>query len=119
MNDDLQNAAPEMSAKEAKKVEKERLAKERAEAKAARVVQNGQPMPGAGTIGAKLWDIFDETSTALQRPAKLSECLEKVTAAGIKTSSATAGYAHWRKFYGLTKAATAEAKTEEETPAEV
>lgn len=98
--------AEKEAAKAAKAAEREAAKAEREAAKAAkaeRVSQNGQVQPAAGTIGAQLWAIFDAKSTELNRPAKLSEVLESVVAAGIKESSARAGYAHWRKFYGLTR----------------
>ena len=119
-----QEKAEKAQARAEEKAEKARLAAEKAEAraaaklaaaeareaaKAARVVQNGQSKPGPGTIGDKLWSIFDAASTEFQRPTKLSEVMPKIEAEGIKASSAAAGYAQWRKFYGLTKAAAAEA----------
>lgn len=109
-------AAEKEAAKAAKEAEKARKAEEKAAreatkeaAKVQRVSQNGVTMPAAGTIGSQLWAMFDAKSTEMSRPAKLSEVLDQVKAAGIKESSARAGYAHWRKFYGLTRETTSAA----------
>lgn len=99
-------AAEKEAAKATKEAEKLRKAEEKAAKEAAkvqRVSQNGVTMPAAGTIGAQLWAMFDAKSTEMNRPAKLSEVLDQVQATGIKESSARAGYAHWRKFYGVTR----------------
>ena len=97
--------AEKLAAKAAKEAEKAEKAAAKEAAKAPRLSQNGQPLPAPGTISSRLWAFFDAKSTELGRPTKLSEVIEAVVADGIKESSARAGYAHWRKFYGLTKVA--------------
>lgn len=86
--------------------------------KANRVEQNGMVAPAEGTISKTLWDTFDEVSREKGAPAAFSEVLEPAKAKGVVEGSIRAGYAHWRKFHGLTgrimSAADIEAAKEKE-----
>jgi hypothetical protein len=70
--------------------------------KVARLQQNGQTHPTPGTLSAKIWEMADKASAAKGNPAALVEIMSDLVAAGVKESSARAGYAHWRKFHGVT-----------------
>ena len=106
--------AAEKAAKEAftaadKELKVAKKAKEKAEkpvkqkpAKAERVVQNGMAYPADGTISKKLWDIFDAASAAKGSPAAITDVFATAQAAGVVDASIRAGYAHWRKFHGIT-----------------
>lgn len=67
-----------------------------------RVSQNGVPLPKEGTISAALWSIFDDASKVKGSPAAFQDILAPAQAAGVKETSIRAGYAHWRKFHGVT-----------------
>lgn len=73
-----------------------------AKVKAERVVQNGMAYPADGTISKKLWDIFDAASATKGSPAAITDVFETAKAAGVVDASIRAGYAHWRKFHGIT-----------------
>lgn len=64
--------------------------------------QNGMTRPQPGTIGATLWDIFDSVSSQKGSPAAIDEVRPLAEAQEIAKGSITSGYAHWRKFHGLT-----------------
>lgn len=83
--------------------------------KAERVVQNGQPLPAEGTIGATIWAAADKASAAKGEPAALGDIQAELEAAGVKTASVRAGYSHWRKFHGITgRVMSTEAKAAKE-----
>lgn len=73
--------------------------------KAERVRQHGQTAPAEGTISADLWAAFDGVAATLGRPPALEEVMEAGKNArdgGVVEGSVKAGYAHWRKFHGIT-----------------
>lgn len=79
-----------------------------APAKVERKKQNGVTRPSAGTQTGKVWAIADAISTANNRPAKRSEVLEAGQKENINPATITTQYGQWRRFYGITKEATAE-----------
>lgn len=64
--------------------------------------QNGMTRPAEGTVGARLWQIFDEVSAEKGSAAALEEVREVAEKEDIAAGSISSGYAHWRKFHGLT-----------------
>lgn len=83
-----------------------------------RIEQNGQAKPRPGTISDKLWSIFDEVSAQLGRPAAIGDVFERATGEGIKEASVRAGYAHWRRFHGITGRVMSQAELEAKAAAE-
>jgi colicin import membrane protein len=79
--------------KEAKRMEREAWKAEN--------TQNGMTRPREGTVGARLWQIFDEVSATKGSPASLEEVRQVAEPEGIAGGSISSGYAHWRKFHGL------------------
>lgn len=77
-------------------------------AKVEREKQNGVTRPSAGTQTGKVWAIADSISQANNRPAKRSEVLEAGQKENINPATITTQYGQWRRFYGITKEATAE-----------
>lgn len=72
--------------------------------------QNGVKRPRPGGKCARVWEIADDLSKKLKRPAAVSEVLETASTdkqfahnpANVKTE-----YARWRKFNGITGRVTA------------
>lgn len=64
--------------------------------------QNGIRRPKAGTIGGRLWQLFDEASAVAGKPCAAKDIKAQADAEGIAALSQTAAYAHWRKFHGIT-----------------
>ena len=104
-----EKAAKEAFAAADKELKAAKKAKEKAEkpakaakVKAERVVQNGMAYPADGTISKKLWDIFDAATAAKGSPAAITDVFKTAQEAGVVDASIRAGYAHWRKFHGIT-----------------
>jgi len=57
---------------------------------------------GPGTISETLWSIFDAKEAELGHAPALGDVLDEAIAQDIKEASVKAGYAHWRKFHGIT-----------------
>lgn len=64
--------------------------------------QNGMTRPREGTVGSRLWEIFDSLSAQKGSAVSLEEAREVAEPEGIAGGSISSGYAHWRKFHGLT-----------------
>lgn len=62
------------------------------------VIQNGQRMYRAGSIGAQLFALFDE-----KKPQTQKEGIAYAVAAGCKEKSAAKSFYQWRRFNGQTK----------------
>lgn len=95
--------AADKALKEAKKAsDKANKPAKEAKVKAEAVVQNGMKYPSEGTISKTLWDIFDAATATKGSPAAITDVFETAKAAGVVDASVKAGYAHWRKFHGIT-----------------
>ena len=70
--------------------------------KVEREERDGIKRPGPGTISETLWSIFDAKEAELGHAPALGDVLDEATAQDIKEASVKAGYAHWRKFHGIT-----------------
>ena len=101
------------SAQEAAKTAKAELREAKKAVTAAKKPGGGQPKvereerdgikrPGPGTISETLWSIFDAKEAELGHAPALGDVLDEATAQDIKEASVKAGYAHWRKFHGIT-----------------
>ena len=68
--------------------------------------QNGIKRPDSGTVTGKLWDIADEISMNLGRPAQRKEVVDRYLAEQPNANSATANtqYARWVIYHGATEA---------------
>lgn len=98
-----EKAAQVAQAKEKAKAEKEAAKAAKIAAKEANQMpeSNGVRRPKPDTIGGKLWAVFDRKSGELKAPCSLASVKEELDALGIKALSQSAGYAHWRKFFGI------------------
>lgn len=83
--------------------------------KAPRASQNGIGRPAAGTKTGQVFDVADEVSKTLGKPAPRKDVMEKCKALGINEATIATQYGRWRKFNGLKAEAkpAAEAKPEE------
>lgn len=68
--------------------------------------QNGIKRPDAGTLTGRLWDIADQLSAELKRPAPRKAVIEKYMAevAGANMATANTQYARWVTYHGATEA---------------
>ena len=64
-------------------------------------VASAPGQPREGTISAKLWEVFDGMTKSLKRTVTIGEVMDSGKVEGIKTASVRAGYAHWKKFHGI------------------
>lgn len=100
--------AAKLAAKEAEKASKPKREK--------LPEQNGVVRPGRGGKGicARCWDIFDETSAKLGRPAAVGDVKPLILAEDICWGNAVGEYYKWRKYNGVSgrieSAGSAEAK---------
>lgn len=76
-----------------------------AKPKIVRERQNGQTRPQAGTKTGVVWDIADEISSKLKRPALRNEVFDAYEKRVKDASMLTAGtqYSRWCTFYGVAK----------------
>jgi hypothetical protein len=88
--------------------------------------RNDMVLPREGTISAKLWAIFDAAMAEKGSPPAFTEVAQTARDANVVEASIRAGYAHWRKYHGITgrvlptqapTPAQAEQKQEETSPA--
>lgn len=63
--------------------------------------QNGVKRQSAGSVGDKLWTLFDTVGAALD----IKGAKEMAEAANLSATSATIAFYNWKKFNGFTKAA--------------
>lgn len=112
--------AAKLAEQEAKKAEREAAKAAAAEKreKSKMPEQNGQRMPKPGTIGSRLWEIFDTLTAKKGSTVSIAEALEVADAEGIAQLSTRAGYAHWRKFHGISGRVPAPKPEAPEAPAE-
>lgn len=118
--------AAEKAAKEQAKAEKlaAREAAKAAKPKREKLPeQNGVVRPGRGGQGicARCWDIFDETSAKLGRPAAVGDVKPLIVSEGICWGNAVGEYYKWRKYNGISgrieSVSAAEAKAAKEAEA--
>jgi len=81
--------------------------------------QNGIKRPEPGSLTGKLWDIADEISGTLQRPAPRKDVISRymTEVPGANTATANTQYARWVTFHGAAealKSARADAAAERE-----
>jgi len=74
--------------------------------------QNGETKPGAGTIGARIWDEIDTLSTTLGRAASIAEVRTIAALQNDLPVNLTSIYARWRKFNGVSGRVVAPITTE-------
>lgn len=87
--------------------------------KEARVEQNGQKMPGADTRSATLWGIFDAWKARTGSDPAMQDVMQEARDAGVVDGSIKAGYAHWRRFHGITGRVISATKQAERDAAKV
>jgi len=68
--------------------------------------QNGIKRPEPGSLTGKLWDIADEISSTLQRPAPRKDVIARYMkdVPGANTATANTQYARWVTFHGAADA---------------
>ena len=81
------------------------MSEEEKAAPVAKVQQNGETQPAAGTKTRRVWDIAQEISEQTNRPALRSEVLAQAAQEKINNGTAATQYGRWTKFHGLTKEA--------------
>lgn len=92
----------------------------------ARLKQNGETQPAAGTKTRRVWDIADEISASKERPALRDEVMSQCESEKINKGTAATQYGRWTRFHGLSrddlnkirsaeKEAAAEAAAEQES----
>lgn len=65
------------------------------------VEQNGVSQPQEGTKTRRVWDIANELSNSLGRPALRDEVMEKALAEGMNRGTIATQYGKWCTFYGV------------------
>lgn len=65
------------------------------------VKQNGINRPRPGCKTSMIWEIADEISAKLQKPAPRKDVIDAAMAKGSNPATATTQYGLWRKFNGL------------------
>lgn len=70
-------------------------------AKVERIEQNGVRKPLAGSRCGNAWDLFDELSASLGRPAIVADALPLAEPRGLNPGNVRAEYGQWRKFHGI------------------
>lgn len=101
---EAENAKAQVKA--AKEAERAAKAAEKAKAKAAKpakLMQNGQTRPAAGTTTVKVWDIADAISARNKVPAERAEVLKEAEAQGVNAATAATQYSRWCLFHGVKK----------------
>ena len=88
---DLREAKKELAT--SKKTSKPKVEREK---------QNGITKPIDGGPSNQIWDAADAAQAELGRVPGVGDILPDLEAAGIKTATIKAAYAHWRKFHGIT-----------------
>lgn len=70
------------------------------------IKQNGIKRPESGSITGKLWDIADDISASVKRPATRKEVVDRYMAEVPNANQATANtqYARWVTFHGASDA---------------
>lgn len=71
--------------------------------KPAKLMQNGQTRPAAGTTTVKVWDIADAISARNKVPAERAEVLKEAEAQGVNAATAATQYSRWCLFHGVKK----------------
>lgn len=82
-----------------------------------KVAQNGVTRPKDGTTTCRVWEIADEISSKLGKPADRKAVIDQVHAEGINTSTGATQYGKWRKFHGLVGEAAPGRAAKPEAPA--
>ena len=84
-------------------------------AKVERVEQNGVKKPLPGSRCGLAWDLFDELTASLGRPATIADAVPLAEPRGLNPGNVRAEYGFWRKFNGIP--AQPRAKKEPAAPA--
>ena len=72
-------------------------------AKPAKIIQNGQTRPAAGTKTARVWEIADAISAEQKRPALREEVMTQGEAEGLNRGTIATQYARWTTFHNVSK----------------
>ncbi len=63
---------------------------------------NGIPRPSYTTVTGRVWEIADEITKKLGRPAPRKDVLDKCAKEKLNPSTAATQYGRWRTFNGYT-----------------